>query len=115
MAYLYSFLFVGGFCLIAQLIFDKTKLTPGHIVSFCVVLGVILSFFGLYDYLIKYLPGGASILITNYGHLLYSSGLEGLNEGTVLNAFMKLMAKSSATLSFAIFMGLICSIFTKHE
>lgn len=115
MEYLYSFLFVGFICLIAQIIFDKTKLTPGHIVSFCVVLGVVLSFFGIYDYLLKYLPGGAAILITNYGHLLYSSGLEGLNEGTLLNAFMNLMAKSSATLSFAIFMSLICSLVTKHE
>lgn len=115
MEYLYSFLFVGGICLIGQIIFDKTKLTPGHIVSLFVVLGAVLSFFGVYDLILKYIPGGGSILITNYGHLLYSSGLEGLKEGTLLNAFMKLMASSSATLSFAIFMGLLCSLVKRHE
>lgn len=115
MEYLYSFLFVGVICLIGQIIFDKTKLTPGHIVSLFVVIGAILSFFGLYDKILEYIPGGGSILITNYGHLLYSSGLEGLKEGTLLNAFMKLMASSSATLSLAVFMGFICSLVKHHE
>lgn len=115
MEYLYSFLFVGVICLIGQILFDKSKLTPGHIVSMFVVIGVILSFLGVYDILLKYIPGGASVLITNYGHLLYSSGLNGLSKNnSLLDALMELLANSSSTLSMTIFMGFLCSIVTKH-
>ena len=116
MAYLYSFLIAGGACLIAQIIFDKTKLTPGHIVSIFVIIGVVLSFCNVYDLILDIAPGGGSILITNYGHLLYSSGLKGLKENNnLLNGIMTLMASSSATLAFAIFMGFLCSLVKGHE
>lgn len=115
MEYIFSFLFVGIACLIGQVIFDKTKLTPGHIVSIYVVIGSLLSFFGVYKVIVNFAPGGASILITNYGHLLYSAGLEGLKEGTLLNMFMNLMSSSSASLSFVIFIGFICSLVRRYE
>lgn len=115
MSYLFSFLLAGLICLIGQIIYSKTKLTPGHITSLFVIIGVILSFFGLYDYLVEYAEGGASILITNYGHLLYSSGLKGLQEGTLLNALMNLMVSSSATLSFTIFIGFVVGALSHYE
>lgn len=34
-----SFLFCGFICMISQIIFDNSKLTPGHITSILVVLG----------------------------------------------------------------------------
>ena len=49
MSYLLSFLIAGTICFIGQIIYDKTKLTPGHIVSILVVLGVVLSFYGIYE------------------------------------------------------------------
>lgn len=115
MEYLLSFLFVGISALIGQVLYDKTKLTPGHIVSLFVIIGSVLSFFGLYDYISEYAGGGASIMITNYGHLLYSSGLEGLKEGNLLNALMKMMSSSSATLVIVVFMGFLCSLVKHHE
>ena len=39
MNYLLSFLFCGFVCVIAQLIYEYTKLTPGHITCSFVVLG----------------------------------------------------------------------------
>ena len=115
MAYLFSFLFVGVCALIGQVLYDKTKMTPGHIVSLFVIIGCVLSFFGIYDLISKVAPGGASIMITNYGHLLYTSGLEGLKEGNLLNAIMNMMSSSSATIVFVVFMGFICSLVKRHE
>lgn len=115
MSYLLSFLIAGTICFIGQIIYDKTKLTPGHIVSILVVLGVVLSFFGIYEKVLKIAPGGAGILIINFGHLLYSSGLEGLENGTLLNALMNLLKSSSATLAFTIFIGFLCSLVGHHE
>ena len=44
---LLSFLFCGAICLIAQIILDNTKLTPGHITSIFVVLGALLDTFNI--------------------------------------------------------------------
>ena len=53
MTYLYSFLFCGFVCLIAQIILDNTKLTAGHITSIFVVVGVFLDVFNIYDKIIN--------------------------------------------------------------
>ena len=39
-----SFIFCGLICLISQIVLDNTKLTPGHITSILVVIGVLLDF-----------------------------------------------------------------------
>ena len=52
MIYLNSFIFCGLVCLIAQLILDNTKLTPGHITTIFVVVGAFLDVFGIYDKII---------------------------------------------------------------
>lgn len=40
--YLYAFLVGGAFCLIGQVLIDRTKLTPARILSGYVVAGVLL-------------------------------------------------------------------------
>ena len=42
MHYLMAFVTCGGICLIAQIIYDNTKLTAGHITSMFVVAGAVL-------------------------------------------------------------------------
>ena len=76
MTYLYSFLFTGILCLIAQIILDNTKLTPGHITSIFVVAGAFLDIFNIYDKIIAVVGGGALVPITSFGHLLIHGALE---------------------------------------
>ena len=73
MNYLLSFLFCGFVCVIAQLIYEYTKLTPGHITCSFVVLGALLDLFHIYDRLIKIFHAGAMLPITSFGHSLLSS------------------------------------------
>ena len=70
-----SFLFCGFICLIAQIILDNSKLTPGHITSIFVVVGAFLDSFSLYDLIIKYVGGGAMVPITSFGHSLIHGAL----------------------------------------
>ena len=42
--FIYAFLFCGFVCMIAQVILDNTKLTPGHVTSLFVVIGAFLVF-----------------------------------------------------------------------
>ena len=53
MNYLLSFLFCGFVCVVAQLIYEYTKLTPGHITCSFVVIGALLDLFHIYDKLVE--------------------------------------------------------------
>lgn len=68
--YLWAFLVGGLVCLIAQLILDNSKLSPGHVLAGLTVAGGLLSGLGLYEKLVKFAGGGASMPISNFGHLL---------------------------------------------
>lgn len=107
MSYLYSFLFAGSICLIGQIVYEKTKLSPGHITSILVIIGTILGIFGLYDKMVEVIGGGAVVLITNFGNLLIKGGLSGIEENGLLGIFLNLFKYSSLTLSFTILISLI--------
>ena len=112
MIFLRAFIVAGLGCGIAQIILDNTSFTPGHLTSIFTVLGAILSFLGLYDKLISFAGAGATILISNFGHMLYSSGLEGMIESGLLGMVSRLLCKSSiAIVSAVIFSSFLTLIF----
>lgn len=71
-----SFIFCGTICLIAQIIKDNTKLTSGHITSIFVSIGALLGFLGIYDKLVEFFGGGASVVIMSFGNTLYKGAVE---------------------------------------
>ena len=115
MNFIYAFLLAGFACLIAQIILDNTKLTPGHITSLFTVLGSILSFLGIYDWLIEHCGAGATVLIANFGHNLYQAGLEGYYDMGVLGIFSNLLSKTSVALVGAIVFAFLVSIIFKPK
>ena len=68
MQYLWSFIIGGLFCVIAQILIDKTKLTPARILTGYVVAGVILSAVGIYKPLADFAGAGATVPLTGFGH-----------------------------------------------
>ena len=68
MQYLWSFIIGGLFCVIAQVLIDKTKLTPARILTGYVVAGVILSAVGIYKPLADFAGAGATVPLTGFGH-----------------------------------------------
>ena len=110
MIYLYSFLFAGTICLIGELLYLYTKITPGHITTLFVIIGAILGGIGVYDILIKYIGGGATSLIMNCGNLLVKGGLEGLKEEGFFGIFSSLFKYTSFTLGFVIFFSIFIAM-----
>ena len=84
MIFFNAFLVAGTFCLLAEVLMDNTKLTPGHITSIFVVLGAFLSFLGLYEPLIRFGGAGATLRNDNFGHMLYQGAIIGFHEIGVL-------------------------------
>lgn len=60
MNYVLAFVFACFVCVIAQVIYDNTKLTPGHITSLFVV-GSFLDLFHIYDKIIEIFHAGAMV------------------------------------------------------
>lgn len=115
MNFLLAFLLAGSLCAIAQVILDNTKLTPGHITSIYTVMGAFLSFLGVYDNLISKFGAGATSLISNFGHMLYSSALQGYQEEGLLGIFTNMLTKSSAAITGAIVFAFLIAIVFKPK
>ena len=115
MIFIYSFLFSGIVCLIAQIILDNTKLTAGHITTLFTIIGSFLSFLGIYDYLIDKCGAGATILITNFGHMLFQGGIKGYIEKGFLGIFSGILTNSSLAISATIIFSFVFSLIFKAK
>lgn len=113
MMYLNAFLLAGFVCLICQVVLDNTKLTPGHITSGVTVIGAILSFLGIYDDAVAKCGAGATTLISNFGHMLYSAGLAGYEESGFLGIFSNLLCYSGVALVGVIIFSFVFTLIFK--
>ena len=112
-AYIYAFLFCGLVCMIAQIILDNTKLTPGHITSIFVVIGAALDIFGIYDKIVIYAGAGALIPVTSFGHLLIHGAMDTAGELGPLGLTFGIFNLTSAGISVALFLSFIFALIFK--
>ena len=110
-----SFIFCGTICLIAQIILDNTKLTPGHITSIFVVIGALLDSFSLYDTIIKYVGGGALVPITSFGHSLIHGSLAATNNNGFVGLLMGMFDLTASGITAAIIFSFIFALIFKPK
>ena len=111
---IYSFIFCGLVCLIAQLILDNTNLTPGHITTLFVIIGSFLDVFGIYDRFIDIFGAGACVPITSFGHLLMHGAMESASldgyVGILSGVFSLTASGISAAIVFSFILSLPCGL-----
>ncbi len=110
MQYLYSFIVGGLLCVIAQILIDKTKLTPARILTGYVCAGVLLTALGLYGPLVDFAGSGAAVPLTGFGYALAKGVEESVAESGWLGAFSGGLKACSAGIAAAIFFGVIFSL-----
>lgn len=116
MDYLKAFLLGGLFCVIGQILVDKTKLTPARILSGFVVIGVIISALGLYEPLAEWGGSGATVPIIGFGHCLAKGVREAVEELGLLGALTGGFSASAGGIAAAVFFGwLVAVIFKPRE
>lgn len=115
MEYLKSFLIGGIFCLIGQILIDKTKLTPARILVGYVVAGVILSAVGLYQPIADFAGTGASVPLTGFGHLLAKGVKEAIAEQGFIGILTGGLKATAGGISAAMIAGLIVSLIFKAK
>lgn len=115
MTYVYAFLFCGLVCMIAQLILDNTKLTPGHVTSLFVVIGAALDLAGIYDKIILYAGAGALIPITSFGHLLIHGAMDTAGKLGPLGLAFGIFDLTAAGISVALFVSFVLALIFKPK
>lgn len=111
MEYIIAFISGGLICVIGQLLLDLVKLTPIHVMSLFVVIGVILDGLGWYDSFIELAGAGAIVPITSIGHSLLQGAMsEATNHGMIglgMGIFELTSAGISASILFAFMVAVI--------
>ena len=115
MDYLKAFIVGGLFCVIGQILIDKTKLTPARILVSYVVIGVLLSSVGLYEKLAEFAGAGATVPLTGFGHLIAKGVREGVAEQGFLGIFTGGLKTTAGGITAAITAGLLAALFFKAK
>ena len=110
-----SFLFCGFICMIAQIILDNSKLTPGHITSILVVIGAFLDTFSLYDQFIKVVGGGAMVRISSVGHSLIHGALVKAESYGLVGILMGMFDLTATGITAAIIFSFVFALLFKPK
>ena len=110
--YIRAFLVGGGLCVIAQILIDRTKLTPARILVIYVVAGVILGGFGLYEPIVSFAGAGATTPLTGFGNLIAKGVRDAVNEKGLLGALTGGLTAAAGGVTAALVFGyLACLVF----
>jgi stage V sporulation protein AE len=110
MEYLKCFIIGGLFCVIAQILIDKTKLTPARILTGYVTSGVILTGIGIYEPLVRFAGCGATVPLTGFGYSLAKGVEKAVDSVGFLGAFTGGLTKTSGGIAAAILFSLFFAL-----
>lgn len=113
MNYILAFIFCGFVCLLAQLIYEYTKLTPGHITCTFVIIGAFLDLFHFYDKLVDIFHAGALLPITSFGHSLMHGAMNMTKEYGVFGLSMGMFDLTAAGISSAVLFAFLIAVLFK--
>lgn len=115
MPYVWAFTVGGAFCVIAQILIDKTKLTPARILVAYVVAGVILGGCGVYKYIIDFAGAGATTPLCGFGYLIAEGVKSEIDKRGLLGALTGGLSAASAGIAAALVFGLLAAVFFKSK
>jgi len=113
--FFFAFLVGGALCVIAQILIDKTRLTPARILVAYVVAGVILTAIGLYEPLVKFAGNGATTPLTGFGYSLAKGVEKAVNEQGLLGALTGGLTGTAGGITAAMLFGLLAAVFFKSK
>ena len=115
MDYVIAFAVGGGLCVIAQILIDKTALTPARILTGYVVAGVILGALGLYAPLLELAGAGASVPLTGFGYLIAKGVRQAVEEKGWLGILSGPLSAAAVGTSAALCLGFLASFLSRGK
>ena len=111
--YLLAFAVGGLLCVIAQLLIDKTQLTPARILVLFVVLGVFLGGVGIYSRLVNIAGNGAMTPLTGFGFIISEGTKKAIDADGFIGILTGPLTSASAGIAAALVFGLLASLIFK--
>lgn len=105
----------GALCVIAQILIDKTALTPARILVIYVTIGVILTGVGLYDKLVDFAGCGATLPLTGFGYSLANGVKKAVDEHGLIGALTGGLTGTAGGITAAIIFGYIFAVVFKSK
>ncbi len=115
LTYLKAFAVGGAFCVVAQVLIDRTRLTPARILTLYVVAGVVLGAFGVYQPLLEWAGAGAAIPLTGFGNTIAKGVKKAVIEKNLLGAFTGGLTASAAGITAALLFGFFVALLFKAK
>ena len=109
----FAFIIGGALCVIAQILLDKTALTPARILVGFVVLGVILGALSLYSPIIELAGAGATVPLSGFGNLIAQGVRDAVDSQGLLGVLTGPLCSAAAGISAALIFGFIASLIFK--
>lgn len=113
--YIKAFVVGGLFCVIAQILIDKTKLTPARILVMYVISGVALTAVGLYEPIVKFAGGGATTPLTGFGYVIAKGVKKAVDEKGFLGILTGGISASAAGITAALFFSVLVALLFKSK
>lgn len=108
--YLIVFVTGGAICIIAQILIDKTKLTPARILVIYVSAGVFLSATGVYKPFVDFAGAGAKVPLLGFGHLIAEGVRGAVDKNGALGILTGGLEATAGGICAAIVFGFLASL-----
>ena len=115
MHFLWAFLIGGAFCVVAQILLDKTSLSPARILVGYVVAGVALGAVGLYGPLLDFAGAGASVPLTGFGYLISKGVRTAVDEKGLLGVLSGPLTAAAIGTTAALLFGFLAALFSRGK
>ncbi len=115
MKLVFAFIVGGSICVIAQILLDKTKLTPARILVIYVVAGVFLGAVGLYGPLAEFAGAGATTPLTGFGYLISKGVSEAVDKKGLIGALTGSLSAAAGGTTAALCFGFLASLIFKSK
>ena len=114
--YLKAFIVGGLLCVIAQILIDKTKLTPARVLVGYVITGAFLSAIGFYEKIVDFAGAGATVPLTGFGHSLIQGVKKAVDEKGIFGILSGGLTGTSSGIAAVMLFSLITTlIFKSHR
>ena len=110
-----AFLMGGAICSAAQILIDKTKITPAKILVSFVIFGVFLGAVGVYEPLFEIFGAGISVPLIGFGSAVARGVREAVIERGIFGVIGGAFSAMGAGCALALICGYISSIFVKGK
>ncbi len=107
---LWAFLIGGMLCVVAQILIDKTKLTPARILVGFVVAGVVLGAVGIYGPLAEFAGAGATTPLSGFGYLIFKGVRGAVEEKGLLGVLTGALTAAAGGTAAALCAGLLAAV-----